>query len=199
MKKTRLLMTLTTVTLVAASAAAIAQAPKAATAPAATPAPPPGSPPGPPKPPAELDQLKWVEGNWRCEGKAPAGPMGPEHPYKSTMKIKRDLDGFWYVSEYEQKKSKENPVAIKARSFISYDAVAKRVVSVGIDNMGGALQQSGALEGDKISTSGEGSIGGQKIGFKEIIAKTGDKAITWHGELRMGKDWQVVGDDTCRR
>jgi hypothetical protein len=220
MKKTRFGTTMTTLmsasVLVAVSSVALAQAPKPApmgvapaaapAAPAATAAPahpaPPAPPPsaaGPPKAPAELDQIKWVEGNWRCEGKAPAGPMGPEHPYKSTMKIKRDLDGFWYVSEYEQKKSKENPVPIKARGFISYDAVAKKIVSVGIDNMGGALQLSGALEADKISTSGEGSNGGQKFGFKEIISKTGDRALTWHGELRMGKDWMIVGDDSCKR
>jgi hypothetical protein len=23
----------------------------------------------------ELDQIKWLEGNWRCDGKAPAGPI----------------------------------------------------------------------------------------------------------------------------
>jgi Protein of unknown function (DUF1579) len=208
MKTTRL-ATLTLAVLAASSSVALAQAPKPAaapTTPAAAPAVPPaapahqpGPPPGAPKPPGELDQLKWMEGNWRCEGKAPAGPMGPEHPYKSTMRVKRDLDGFWYTSEYEQKKSKENPVAIKARSFIGFDPVAKKVVSVGVDNMGGALQLTGTIEGDKVSNLGEGSVGGQKVGFKEVISKTGDRGLTWHGELRLGKDWQVVGDDVCKR
>jgi hypothetical protein len=192
MTKLGLVMTLTAVAMVGTSAVALAQAPKPIAAPSAP-------PPGPPRPPAELDQLKWIEGNWRCEGKAPAGPMGPAHPYKSTMKIKRELDGFWYVSEYEQKKSKENPFAIKARSFISYDAVAKKVISVGVDNLGGALELSGALEADKIATAGEGSMGGQKVGFKEVIAKAGDKALSWHGEVRMGKEWLVVGEDSCKR
>jgi len=192
MTKLGLVMTLTAVAMVGTSAVALAQAPKPTAAPSAP-------PPGPPRPPAELDQLKWIEGNWRCEGKAPAGPMGPAHPYKSTMKIKRELDGFWYVSEYEQKKSKENPFAIKARSFISYDAVAKKVISVGVDNLGGALELSGALEADKIAMAGEGSMGGQKVGFKEVIAKAGDKALSWHGEVRIGKEWLVVGEDSCKR
>jgi hypothetical protein len=125
--------------------------------------------------------------------------MGPEHAYKSTIKVKRDLDGFWYVGEYEQKKSKDNPMAVKARSFIGFDPVAKKVVSIGVDSFGGALQLSGAIEGDKISSEGEGAMGGQKMGFKETYTKIGDKGLTWHGELKMGKDWMVIGDDTCKR
>jgi hypothetical protein len=164
------------------------------------PAPPPGAPPpGPPKPPAELDGIKWLEGNWHCDGKAPAGPMGPEHAYKSTMKIKRDLDGFWYVGEYEQRKSKDNPTTIKARTFMGFDPVAKKVITFGVDSVGGALQLNGAIEGDKIASEGEGTMGGQTIGFKESFTKTGDRALTWHGEVRVGKDWVVVGEDACKR
>ena len=204
MKTTRLPGHLTALALLLSASASRAQAPAArpaavptAAAPAATPPAP--SPPGPPKAPAELDQIKWLEGSWRCDGKAPAGPMGPEHGYKSTMKIKRELDGFWYAGEYEQKKSKENVVPIKARSFLGFDAVARRVVSLGVDNLGGALQLGGSIEGDKISTAGEGSMGGQKVGFKEAFTRTGDRSLTWHGEVRVGKDWVVVGDDSCKR
>ena len=200
MTKTRLTGFCAALVLASASAVSLAQAPKpaAAPAPAAT-----GAPPAPPasphKPATELDQLKWLEGNWRCDGKAPAGPMGPEHPYKSTMKVKRELDGFWYVGEYEQKKSKDNPTAVKARSFIGFDPVAKKVISVGVDSFGGAMQLAGAIEGDKITNEGEGTMGGQKMGFKETFTKTGDKSLTWHGELKMGKDWTVIGDDSCKR
>ena len=190
MKTARLIGTLTVLALISTARVSLAEPPK----------PPSAAPlPGPPKPPAELDGIKWLEGNWRCEGKAPAGSMGPEHGYKSTMKIKRDLDGFWYAGDYEQKKSKENPMAIKARNFIGFDPIAKKVVSLGVDNIGGALQLSGTIEGDKIASEGEGNMGGQKIGFKETFTKTGDRALTWHGEVRVGKDWVVVGDDTCKR
>jgi len=200
MTKSRLTGALTSLVLASASAVSLAQALKPAAAPAAAP----GGAPAPPatsphKPAAELDQIKWLEGNWHCDGKAPAGPMGPEHGYKSTMKVKRDLDGFWYVGDYEQKKSKENPMAVKARSFIGFDPVAKKVVSLGVDSFGGALQLSGAIEGDKLTTEGEGTMGGQKMGFKQVFTKTGDKSLTWHGELKMGKDWTVVGDDSCKR
>ena len=199
MTKTRLTGVLTALVVTSFAAVSLAEAPKpAAGAPSASAA---GAGAGAsaPKPAPELDQIKWLEGSWHCDGKAPAGPMGPEHAYKSSMKVKRDLDGFWYVGEYEQKKSKENPMAVKARSYIGFDPVAKKIVSVGVDSFGGALQLSGTIEGDKISTEGEGAMGGQKMGFKEIFTKTGDKSLTWHGELKMGKDWTVIGDDTCKR
>jgi hypothetical protein len=177
----------------AAGAAAPAGAPAASAPGAAAP------PAAPPKPAPELDQLKWLEGNWRCDGKAPASAMGPEHTYKSTMKVKRELDNFWYVTDYEQKKSKENPIAVKARGFLGYDPVAKKFESIGVDSVGGIVQLTGTLEGDKLSSMGEGTLGGQKIGFKEVITKTGDKSLTWHGEMKMGKDWVVIGDDSCKR
>jgi hypothetical protein len=216
MNTTRLIGTLTTLSLAVTSAVALAQAPKPAAAPAATDkkpmapaaaAPAAGgaspaaaaAPAGPPKPAAELDQLKWMEASWKCDGKAPAGPMGPEHPYKSTMKVKRDLDGFWLATEYEQKKSKENPFSVKARGFLGYDPIAKKYASYGVDNVGGMIQLTGSLEGDKLTSIGEGSMGGQKIGFQEVITKTGDKTLTWHGEMKMGKDWIVIGDDSCKK
>jgi hypothetical protein len=94
-------------------------------------------------------------------------------------------------------------MAIKARSFMGFDPVAKKVITFGVDNVGGALQLSGAISlgasGDKIASEGEGSMGGQKVGFKESFTKTGDRALTWHGEVRVGKDWVVVGEDTCKR
>jgi Protein of unknown function (DUF1579) len=188
-----------------AAARAQAQAPKPADKPAekkAAPAPPPAAPgaPAAPRPPAELDQLKYFEGTWRCEGKAPAGPMGPEHGYKSTFKVKKDLDGFWYAVEYEQKKSKENPLAIRAKGFFSYDTGGKKYLFGGFDNVGGMMNEtSTGFEGDKMIAAGDGIAMGQKTSFRETYTKKSDREMTWLGELKMGKDWMVVGTDTCKK
>src|SRR5437773_2287707 len=51
----------------------------------------------PPKPAPELEETKWMLGTWRCEGKAPAGAMGPSSPafdYKSKMTVKKDMNNF---------------------------------------------------------------------------------------------------------
>jgi len=180
----------------AAPAPAAAAKPVAPAAPAVAATPPPPAP----KPAAELDQLKMFEATWRCEGKQPAGPMGPEQDYKSTFKGKKDVDSFWISFEYGQKKSKAHPMPIMAKGYIGYDPAAKRYVSMGVDNMGGSVTESSpGWEADKLTFTGDGQMGGQKISFRETYTKKGDKEMIWSGEMKMGKDWIPVGTDTCKK
>ncbi len=186
---------------VAAGKPATAQAPAPAAAkpaaPVAAAAPP---PPPAPKPAAELDQLKMFEGTWKCDGKQPAGPMGPEQVYKSTFKGKKDVENFWLAFEYSQKKSKVHTMPISAKGYLGYDPAAKKYVTLGVDNMGGSMSEtSPGWEADKLTFSGDGQMGGQKISFRETYTKTGDKAMVWSGEMKMGKDWIPVGTDTCKK
>jgi Protein of unknown function (DUF1579) len=182
-----------------AAAAPAAAAAKPA-APAAVPAPAAAPPPAAAKPAAELDQLKYFEGSWRCDGKQPAGPFGPEHPYKSSFKMKKDVDNFWIGLDYEQKKSKVHPTPIKAKGFVGFDAVAKKFVTIGVDNQGGWISESSpGWEGDKMVFGGEGSMMGQRITFRETYTKKGDKAFNWLGEMKMGKDFISVGSDDCKK
>jgi hypothetical protein len=177
----------------AAAPAPTAAKPAVAAAPA-TPA------PTAPKPAAELDQLKMFEATWRCEGKQPAGPMGPEQDYKSTFKGKKDVESFWISFEYSQKKSKVHAMPVMAKGYMGYDPAAKKYVSLGVDNMGGSISESSpGWEADKLTFTGDGQVGGQKISFRETYTKKGDKEMIWSGEMKMGKDWIPVGTDTCKK
>jgi len=186
-------------------AAAPAAKPASAAAPAPAPAKPavaaaPAAAPPAPKPAAELEQLKMFEATWRCEGKQPAGPMGPEQDYKSTFKGKKDVDSFWISFEYGQKKSKAHPMPIMAKGYIGYDPAAKKYVSMGVDNLGGSVSESSpGWEADKLTFTGDGQMGGQKISFRETYTKKGEKEMIWSGEMKMGKDWIPVGTDTCKK
>jgi hypothetical protein len=161
----------------------------------------PATPPPPaPKPAVELDQLKMFEATWKCEGKQPAGPMGPEQDYKSTFKGKKDVESFWISFEYSQKKSKAHAMPVMAKGYIGYDPAAKKYVSLGVDNMGGSVTESSpGWEADKLTFTGDGQMGGQKISFRETYTKKSDKEMIWSGEMKMGKDWIPVGTDTCKR
>jgi hypothetical protein len=184
----------------AAPPPAAAPAKPAAPVPAAAPASPAMPPPPPPKPAAELDSLKYFEGSWKCEGKQPAGPFGPEHPYKSSFKMKKDVDNFWIALEYEQKKSKVHPTPIKAKGFVGFDSAAKKFITIGVDNTGGWINESSSgWEGDKLVFTGDGSMMGQKVSFRETYAKKSDKELLWTGEMKMGKDWIAVGNDDCKK
>lgn len=177
----------------AAGAHATAAAPVAA-------APVPAAVPVAPKPATELDQMKVLEGTWRCDGRAPAGPGGPEHAYKSTWKFKRDLDNFWWAAEYQQVKAKNNPAPMKARGYMTYDPGAKGFVMLGVDNMGGTSSETTpGWTGDSVTLAGDASQGGRKIPFREVITKNGEREFTWRGEMKVGADWVTLGEDRCKK
>ena len=184
----------------AAPTAAPAAKPATAALPAPTAAQPAAAASPAPKPAAELEQLKMFEATWRCEGKQPAGPLGPEQDYKSTFKGKKDVDSFWISFQYSQKKTKVHPLPIIAKGYVGYDPAAKKYVSLGVDNMGGSVTESSpGWEADKLTFTGDGQMSGQKISFRETYTKKGDKAMTWTGEMKMGKDWIPVGTDECKK
>jgi hypothetical protein len=144
--------------------------------------------------------MKILEGSWRCDGRAPAGPSGPEHAYKSTWKFKRDLDNFWWAAEYQQTKAKANPSPMKARGYLTYDTAAKAFVLVGVDNMGGSSTESTTgWTGDVVTLAGDASLAGKKVPYREVITKKGTREFTWRGEMKMDGDWVTLGEDRCKK
>ena len=144
--------------------------------------------------------MKILEGRWRCDGRAPSGPMGPEHAYKSSWKFKRDLDNFWWAAEYQQTKAKANPMPMKARGYLTYDSATKAFVMLGVDNAGGSTAESTTgWSGDVVTLAGDANLAGKKIPFREVITKKGNREFTWRGEVKMGGDWVTLGEDRCKK
>jgi hypothetical protein len=158
-----------------------------------------------PKPPPELDQLKPLEGTWNCHGSLPAGAMGPGSPaqtFNAKMSMKKGLDGFWYVMDYAERKSKTHPIAIKAHGTMGYDTLNKKFIMIGADNLGGWMTETGTgWDGDQFVFTGEGVMMGQKAASRDTIASTGAGEFTWTTEMKMGgaPDFQPGGVSTCRR
>jgi hypothetical protein len=131
----------------------------------------------PTKPPAEMDQLKFMLGTWKCEGKMNMG--GPDMPIKSTYKVAWDLDNMWLVGHVEGAKSKDMPRAFKATDFYNYDAGSKNYVQLSIDNMGGwGHSAAKGWEGDKQTWTGKANSMGHDVETKTIITKKSDKEVT---------------------
>jgi hypothetical protein len=157
-----------------------------------------------PKPAPELDQLAWLVGSWRCDGKAPAGALGPGSPaydYKSKMTLKKDLKDFVLSADYEQAKTKANPLGYHGKGFMSYDGLAKKFVVVGVDSGGNWYSETAEKDGDKLISEGQGLMGGIKTTIRETFIKAGDRTMSWRGEIKPpgAKDWQTVGEDNCKR
>jgi hypothetical protein len=129
-----------------------------------------------PKPAPELDQLKFLLGKWRCDGKQFANPMfGPEHTFKATAESKAASDGFWNQFTYEEKKSKEHH-GFKTTGLWGWDQGSKRLVRAAAANSGDwDLGSAPGLEGDKIVWTGDfsGPIG--HLGYRHTFVKKSDK------------------------
>lgn len=181
------------------TAPAAGKAPAAAGAPTAAPA----AAATPPKPAPELDALfKSWEGNWKCDTTFPANAMGPGTPetkVKTEVKIKKDLEGFWYRGEYKVKKTKTVP-GMAGVFMLGYDAAAKAPVNVTYDAIGGyALETAQSSSPDKQVFVGEGHLAGMKMKLRETMAKKGDKEVEHTVEADSGKGFQLLGTDVCKK
>jgi hypothetical protein len=163
-------------------------------------APPPAPPP--PQPSKELAAfMKPFEGSWKCETKFPANAFGPGSPEtigKTTVKFKKDLDGFFYRGEWEAKKQKGLPMGMKGIFFIGWDPGASNLLFTIVDNMGSAGMATGKIVGDATTYTGEAYMMGMKVKTRESMSHK-DKEIAHTMEVDMGKGFMMFGQDTCKK
>ena len=155
---------------------------------------------GPPKPAPEMKQLDIFLGNWKCDGSMKKSPMGPERAMQTSVSGKSDLDGFWVAVRVEEKKTKDNPMALKGNFNMTYDAATKKFEGLWNDNMGGwGHATSPGWEGDKIAFTGDMFMMGQKMGSRDSFTKKGDKELVHTGEFQMNGKWIQMMEETCKK
>ncbi|HMC93347.1 MAG TPA: DUF1579 family protein, partial [Polyangia bacterium] len=182
----------------AAKPAAAMAAPAAGAKPAAAPAAPPK-----PTPSKELEAfMKPFEGSWKCETKFAAnsfGPGSPEMNAKSTVKFKKDLDGFVYKGEYEVKKQKGFDMTMKGVLYIGFDPGSMQAVATTVDNMGGIAMGVGKITGDSLTYTSEQYMMGMKVKSRDTMSSKGPKEAFHKIEMDMGKGFMAFGEDTCKK
>jgi len=153
------------------------------------------------KPAPELDQLKFLMGRWRCDGKQFGSPLfGPEHTFKATAENKPAVDNFWDLYTYEEKKSKEHH-GVKVQGFWGWDQGAKKLVRVGASNAGDwDVGSAPGLEGDKIVWTGDFSGAAGRMGYRHTFTKKSDKEWSHTLEIKdpSGK-FVPVSEVDCKR
>uniref|UniRef100_UPI00397E8F90 hypothetical protein n=1 Tax=Salmonella sp. SAL4434 TaxID=3159889 RepID=UPI00397E8F90 len=90
------------------------------------------------------------------------GPGSPEMTAKSTVKFKKELDGFFYRGDYEIKKQKGVP-AMKGVIYIGYEPGTSQVTVSSMDTRGGSAYGTGKIEGDKVTYASDGFMMGKKV------------------------------------
>jgi pyruvate/2-oxoglutarate dehydrogenase complex dihydrolipoamide acyltransferase (E2) component len=173
-------------------AAPAAAAPAAAPMPAPTPA------------PELVEYMKDMVGSWKCETTFATGAFYPgssEVKAAATVKISKDaaLGGFFYKGEYKVAKSKTVPMAFNGIFYLGYESATKQITNVSVDNMGGISMGAGPLTGTMATWSGEGYMNGAKVKTRETMTKDGPKAVTHKFEVDMGKGFQLMGTDVCKK
>jgi hypothetical protein len=189
----------TSVALAQDKAAKPAKAEPAPAPAAAAPAPAAAPPSGPPKPAPELDATyKPYAGNWKCDTTFAANAMGPGSPelkVKTTIKIAKALDGFWYRGDYEAKKTKDFP-GMKGIIFLGHDG--KQLLVSNVDAMGGMSSGTGMVSGDTLTFVEDGHMMGTKVKMRETMQSKG-KEISHKFEVDTGKGFQQLGEDVCKK
>jgi hypothetical protein len=154
-----------------------------------------------PKPSAEWEAFtKGLDGSWKCETTMPAGAMGPGSPemkMQTSVKLKKDLNGFFMVGNYEVKKTKTMPGMKGTFSMGAPDG--KTLVSSNMDNMGNASFATGPLGADGGTVTGEGYMMGNKVKVRETVQKKGDKEMVHKVEIDSGKGFMAAGEDNCKK
>jgi hypothetical protein len=83
--------------------------------------------------------------------------------------------------------------------YIGYEPGTKQVTSVSIDNMGAISMGVGPLNATTASWTGEGYMMGTKMKTRESFTKVGPKELSHKFEGDMGKGFQLMGEDVCKK
>jgi hypothetical protein len=154
----------------------------------------------PPKPAPELQQLKWFEGSWACEGNAPASAFGPAHKTQNALQMKLALDGHWLLGTVDEAKTAENPQPVKGVIQLGYDGGGKRFVMNWVDNFGSfATETSPGWQGDNMVWTGDQNVLGQKMGSRDSFTKKTATEFTHRFELENKGKWDLIVEETCKK
>jgi hypothetical protein len=156
---------------------------------------------GVPKPAPELAKLNSMIGTWKCTSKMHLPPeMGGEQTGKSTMTIKKDMNGYWVVGQWKMEKTKSMP-EMKGTLYWGYDPVDKKFVEVGVDSTGSLMR--GTTDGPQNGTwvwDEDGTMMGKKSKTRTTVNQKSPTSteVKTEMEAEPGK-WVPMGEDNCRK
>ncbi len=131
-------------------------APPPATTPPAT-TPPAAAPAMPPPAPELAAWLKDLTKTLNCKSSVKAGPMGPGYTTTSKATVKKELNGYFYSTKYEEAKAKGMTMPpYTSMGVIGFDPTKKTLERADYDGMGGIVHwSSSGWDGDKLVFTGK--------------------------------------------
>src|SRR5258708_6872510 len=130
---------------------------------------------GPPAPSPEVGQLSYFVGDWDCQGKADASPMGPAHATRARVHISKEMGGFWIVGRYAETKTAKNPNPMIFHFLQGYYGTAKTLVMDCFDGFGDHCHQTTpGWKDNKLAYSGEQTGSGPATKVRDTFTKKGE-------------------------
>ena len=141
-------------------------------------------------------------GSWRCKGKMmlPKEMGGGQVDTRSSMTIRRELNGFAYSGEWKSEKNKAFP-AMQGKMTWTYDASSKKLSEFSVDSFGDVMRGEGdAAQDGTVVWNEEGTMMGKPSKTRTTVTMKGknalDLAFDSQGE---GGTWAPMGKDSCTK
>jgi len=134
-----------------------------------------------PRPGPEHEALSRMAGEWVGEETMFPSPWSPEKQSRTSRVRSRMLDGFFLVSDYQQKAGDD--VSFRGHGVYSWDPAAEHFVMYWFDSMGGAGGvATGPLEGDVLTFRNTSPMGHHRYRYTfEPSAYTFEMAMSEDG------------------
>jgi Protein of unknown function (DUF1579) len=152
-----------------------------------------------PQPAAEMRQLEFFNGTFECIGETQATPITTAHVLERTISGRTDLDGLWFFMRFEDKVTKENPMAIRGNWELTFDVTQKQFVALWADNLGRWFPQtSPGWNGNTIVFVGDFTLNGKRGSVRDTFVRTGERVMMMMVDIKMGEEWNQLLKINCR-
>jgi hypothetical protein len=153
-----------------------------------------------PAPSLEYGQLAFFAGEWSCTGNTDQSPMGPAHATTATVRVKKEMEGFWYSGYYDERKTADNPHPMHFAFFWGYDSAAKVFTLDGFDSMGSRFHETAAgWQDGKLVFDGTSAGKGPPTPFRDTFTRKDNATLEHSGEMQVEGKWVHLDQETCRK
>lgn len=154
-----------------------------------------------PPPAPELEQLDFLVGRWHCEGTFIGNPVEPGYPIELELTVTPQLGGHFYLFDWREKATADNPQPTHAHWVFGWDHVGRRFVADYKDNKGNRVVQYGpGWVDDAFSVVGPMSLQeGKELPLRDTFVRTGPDTCRELGHVYKFGEWHLAGEMDCWR
>jgi hypothetical protein len=145
------------------------------------------NPPPAPTPGPELKRLDYFAGNWKLEGDAKPGPMGPGGKFTETDHIEWMAGGFFLLSHSSEAGAMGSGTSL---GVFGYDTNEKVYTFHEFSSSGESVHAKGTLSGDTWTWINEDKMDGKTTRGRYTVKMVSPTSYTSKLELQIeGGDW----------